>query len=36
VPISHAPNALVVADNVSGLTPSPLSAEDFATVSISD
>jgi peptide/nickel transport system substrate-binding protein len=36
VPISHAPNALVVAENVSGLTPSPLSAEDFATVSISE
>jgi peptide/nickel transport system substrate-binding protein len=36
VPISHAPNALAVSDKVSGLTPSPLSAEDFATVSISD
>jgi len=36
VPISHSPNALVVSDKVSGLTPSPLSAEDFATVSISD
>jgi peptide/nickel transport system substrate-binding protein len=35
VPISHSPNALVVSDKVSGLTPSPLSAEDFATVSIS-
>jgi peptide/nickel transport system substrate-binding protein len=36
VPISHAPNALVVSEKVSGLTPSPLSAEDFATVSISE
>ncbi len=35
VPISHSPNALVVADNVSGLVPSPLSAEDFSTVTIS-
>ena len=35
VPISHSPNALVVAENVSGLVPSPLSAEDFSTVSIS-
>jgi peptide/nickel transport system substrate-binding protein len=36
VPISHSPNALVVAENVSGLVPSPLSAEDFSTVTISD
>ena len=36
VPISHSPNALVVAENVSGLEPSPLSAEDFSTVTISD
>jgi peptide/nickel transport system substrate-binding protein len=36
VPISHSPNALVVAENVSGLIPSPLSAEDFSTVTISD
>jgi peptide/nickel transport system substrate-binding protein len=35
VPISHSPNALVVAENVSGLVPSPLSAEDFSTVTIS-
>ena len=35
VPVSHSPNALVVAENVSGLEPSPLSAEDFSTVSIS-
>ena len=35
VPISHSPNALVVSSKVSGLTPSPLSAEDFSTVSIS-
>src|SRR3712207_3739914 len=36
VPISHSPNALAVAENVSGLVPSPLSAEDFSTVTISD
>jgi peptide/nickel transport system substrate-binding protein len=35
VPISHSPNALVVAENVEGLVPSPLSAEDFSTVTIS-
>ncbi|MGY1600658.1 ABC transporter substrate-binding protein [Geodermatophilus sp. SYSU D00815] len=35
VPISHSPNALVVAENVEGLVPSPLSAEDFSTVSVS-
>lgn len=34
VPISHAPNALVVAEDVQGLIPSPLSAEDFSTVTI--
>ncbi|MGY5882516.1 ABC transporter substrate-binding protein [Modestobacter lacusdianchii] len=34
VPVSHAPNALVVADDVEGLIPSPLSAEDFSTVTI--
>jgi peptide/nickel transport system substrate-binding protein len=36
VPISHSPPALVVSDKVSGLVPSPLTAEDFAPVSISD
>jgi peptide/nickel transport system substrate-binding protein len=36
VPISHSPPALVVAENVTGLEPSPLTAEEFATVSISD
>jgi peptide/nickel transport system substrate-binding protein len=36
IPISHSPNALAVAENVSGLVPSPLSAEDFSTVTISD
>jgi peptide/nickel transport system substrate-binding protein len=36
VPISHAPNALVVAENVDGLVPSPLSAEDFSTVTITE
>jgi peptide/nickel transport system substrate-binding protein len=34
VPISHAPNALVVAEGVEGLVPSPLSAEDFSTVTV--
>ncbi|SHF63959.1 ABC transporter substrate-binding protein [Geodermatophilus nigrescens] len=36
VPISHSPPALVVADNVEGLEPSPLTAEVFSTVSITD
>ncbi len=36
VPISHSPPALVVAKNVSGLQPSPLTAEVFSTVSISE
>jgi peptide/nickel transport system substrate-binding protein len=36
VPISHSPPALVVSDKVSGLVPSPLTAEDFAPVSISN
>ncbi|NEK59096.1 ABC transporter substrate-binding protein [Geodermatophilus sabuli] len=34
VPISHSPPALVVAENVSGLEPSPLTAEVFTGVSI--
>ncbi|MCV2491079.1 ABC transporter substrate-binding protein [Geodermatophilus sp. YIM 151500] len=34
LPISHSPPALVVADTVQGLEPSPLTAEDFSTVSI--
>ena len=36
VPISHSPPALVVAENVQGLEPSPLTAEVFSTVSLSD
>ncbi|MET0865215.1 MAG: ABC transporter substrate-binding protein [Nakamurella sp.] len=32
VPISHSPPALVVASGVEGLVPSPLTAEDFASV----
>jgi peptide/nickel transport system substrate-binding protein len=36
VPISHSPPALAVAEGVEGLVPSPLTAEDFATVSISE
>jgi peptide/nickel transport system substrate-binding protein len=34
LPISHSPPALAVSGNVQGLVPSPLTAEDFATVSI--
>ena len=34
LPISSSPPAFVVAKNVSGLTPSPLTAEDFSTVSV--
>jgi peptide/nickel transport system substrate-binding protein len=34
VPISHSPPALVVAEDVSGLEPSPLTAETFSSVSI--
>jgi peptide/nickel transport system substrate-binding protein len=36
VPISHSPPALVVAENVQGLEPSPLTAEVFSTESLSD
>jgi peptide/nickel transport system substrate-binding protein len=36
VPISHSPPALVVAENVQGLEPSPLTAEDFSTVSLTE
>jgi peptide/nickel transport system substrate-binding protein len=36
VPISHSPPALVVAEHVQGLEPSPLTAEVFSTVSVSD
>ncbi len=36
VPVSHSPPALVVAETVQGLEPSPLTAEDFSTVSISE
>ena len=36
VPISHSPPALVVAENVQGMEPSPLTAEVFSTVSLSD
>jgi len=34
VPISHSPPALVVAGDVQGLVPSPLTAEDFAPVTV--
>ena len=36
VPVSHSPPAIAVAENVQGLEPSPLTDEDFATVSISE
>jgi peptide/nickel transport system substrate-binding protein len=36
IPISHSPPALVVREGVEGLEPSPLTAEEFATVSISE
>jgi len=36
VPLSHSPPALVVAENVDGLVPSPLTAENFATVVFTD
>ncbi|MGB5953506.1 MAG: ABC transporter substrate-binding protein [Ornithinimicrobium sp.] len=35
-PISHSPPAIVVGPNVEGLTPSPLTAEDFSTVTITE
>ena len=36
LPISHSPPAIVVAENVQGLTPSPLTAEDFSTITLSE
>lgn len=36
LPISHSPPAIVVAEGVEGLDPSPLSAEDFSTITISE
>lgn len=36
VPISHSPPALVVSERVQGLEPSPLTAEVFSTVSLTD
>jgi peptide/nickel transport system substrate-binding protein len=36
LPISHSPPAVVVGPNVQGLTPSPLTAEDFSTVTLSE
>lgn len=35
VPISHSPPAIVVSEDVQGLVPSPLTAEEFGPVSIS-
>lgn len=36
MPISHSPPALVVAGNVQGLVASPLTAEDFSTITITE
>ncbi|MDQ3358534.1 MAG: ABC transporter substrate-binding protein [Actinomycetota bacterium] len=36
LPISHSPPAIVVAENVRGLVPSPLTAENFATITIEE
>lgn len=36
LPISHSPPAIVVASSVSGLVTSPLAAEDFSTVTVSE
>ncbi|MGO0576716.1 ABC transporter substrate-binding protein [Ornithinimicrobium panacihumi] len=35
-PLSHSPPAIVVAENVQGLVASPLTAEDFSTVTITE
>lgn len=36
LPISHSPPAIVVGANVEGLIPSPLTAEDFSTITITE
>ncbi len=36
LPISHSPPAIVVGPNVEGLVPSPLTAEDFSTVTLTE
>ena len=36
LPLSHSPPAIVVAENVQGLVQSPLTAEDFSTVTLSE
>jgi len=36
IPLSHSPPAIVTTKNVEGLVPSPLTKEEFATVSISE
>jgi peptide/nickel transport system substrate-binding protein len=36
LPISHSPPAIVVAENVQGLVQSPLTAEDFSTITLSE
>ncbi|WP_130014354.1 ABC transporter substrate-binding protein [Serinicoccus sediminis] len=36
LPLSHSPPAVVVGPNVEGLVPSPLTAEDFSTITISE
>ncbi|WP_022925079.1 ABC transporter substrate-binding protein [Serinicoccus marinus] len=36
LPLSHSPPAIVVGPNVEGLVPSPLTAEDFSTITLSE
>ncbi len=36
LPISHSPPAVVVAGNVQGLVPSPLTAENYATITVDE
>lgn len=36
IPLSHSPPAIVTSDRVEGLVPSPLTAEEFAGVSLAD
>src|SRR5699024_3486047 len=36
LPISHSPPAIVVGPNVQGLVPSPLTAEDFSTITMTE
>ena len=36
LPISHSPPAVVVSGNVQGLVPSPLTAENYATITVDE